>query len=227
MYLRDILFEAECPVCRIETEYPNVCEDCAARLDACVRRDAAFVLTSKTCGRLEGSAALRYDECCAALLFYLKQYDVKGVFTEAARYMAYAANALPLSDGAVFVSVPRSRANVRKYGFDHAALLARECARMMPFDAKYVPLVKRRAGRDTDQKTLDREHRIDNVSDRFAVSKTALSRLDGARCAVIVDDIVTTGSSLLECASVIRAALPKLPLYALTLAKASEDPDYT
>ena len=166
------------------------------------------------------AAVFRYEEPTRSFLFYLKRNDNAAAFRLAAQYMLSAAAHLPLTDGTVFVNVPRARGSIRRYGFDHASLLAAACARLSPFSSRYVPLLRRRPWHDAEQKTLDAEQRAVNTSDRFYVNLRTVNRMRGASAVVIVDDVVTTGSSVCECASVISKSIHDVPLFALSLVQA-------
>jgi ComF family protein len=98
------------------------------------------------------------------------------------------------------VPVPLYPRRLRERGFNPAALLARTIARERHcrFDAALLVRV-----RDTPSQTgLDRRARRANVRDAFRVRKGA----SAPRVIWLVDDVVTTGSTLVEAARVLRRA---------------------
>lgn len=98
------------------------------------------------------------------------------------------------------VPIPLHPRRLRVRGFNPAAILARSLARELraPFD----PVALRRV-RDTPSQTgLDRRERRHNVRGAFRTAERA--RLPGR--VWLVDDVVTTGSTLTEAARVLRRA---------------------
>ncbi len=87
--------------------------------------------------------------------------------------------------------IPRSRAALRRHGFDHAREVARRISRLTG-----IPLVrylKRSGGRE--QKQLSADARLENVRGSLSLDRRRAERLRGARV-VLFDDIATTGASL-------------------------------
>ena len=96
------------------------------------------------------------------------------------------------------VPIPLHRARLLHRGFNPAALLAREVARSV--GARFAPTALRRT-RDTPSQTgLDRSERRRNVSGAFASRQALPARI------WLVDDVVTTGSTLEEAARVLKRA---------------------
>ena len=103
--------------------------------------------------------------------------------------------------GIVLVPIPSAAGAVRRRGFDATASMARLAARRLR--ARY-PITARMAltqgRRVADQAGLGAAARRENLFGAFRLRKL----IPGA--AVLVDDLVTTGSSLTEAARVLRAA---------------------
>ena len=98
-----------------------------------------------------------------------------------------------------FCHVPRSRANVARYGFDQTQLLCRALAKRL--GASSYSLCFRRRGKDTEQKKLSAKERAINLAGAFAVCEVPADKL-----VILVDDVVTTGASASVAASLLRAA---------------------
>jgi predicted amidophosphoribosyltransferase len=105
------------------------------------------------------------------------------------------------TSGIVLVPIPSAAGVVRRRGFDATASMARLAARRLR--ARY-PMTARMAlkqgRRVADQAGLGAAARRENLFGAFRLRKT----IPGA--AVLVDDLVTTGSSLTEAARVLGAA---------------------
>lgn len=100
----------------------------------------------------------------------------------------------------VITAVPRRRAAVLEYGYDHAERLAREASKLT--GAEYVPILKSLSKKP--QKSLHRELRLRNV--KFAIKKRANIK---GRPLILIDDIITSGASMGAAADVVRQLRPK------------------
>ena len=116
--------------------------------------------------------------------------------------------------GDVLVPVPASPDRVRDRGYDQADLLARVAAR----DLRLPVLgAAERTRATTAQFDLDRTARGRNVTGAFAVVPAAREWIPGA-WVILVDDVVTTGSTLAGCASILMDA-GALGVSAVTVAR--------
>ena len=103
-----------------------------------------------------------------------------------------------VAERSMVIAIPLAPARERERGFNQSALLGRALASrwQIPFVSDSV--VRARA---TDTQTrLTPEERRNNVSGAFRASPNARERLRGAHV-VLVDDVVTTGATLSECAT--------------------------
>ena len=100
--------------------------------------------------------------------------------------------------GAVLTPVPMSRRKKRERGYNQSQLLAREVGRLLG-----IPCAEllEKAGENQVQHFLTAEERKRNVKGVYAMKKG----IDRAEF-ILLDDIVTTGSTLLECAGTLRQA---------------------
>ena len=109
------------------------------------------------------------------------------------------------SDQSVLVvPVPLHRAKLRQRGFNQSELIARSALKHLSPYRFELHVGNLRRVRATDSQTgLTRHQRRENVRGAFTV--TAPERMK-RRSVLIVDDVYTTGTTLNECARVIRAA---------------------
>jgi len=112
--------------------------------------------------------------------------------------IAAAARSAPGPAPELVVPVPLHARRLRARGFNPAALLARRVAAERR--ARCAPVALRRI-RDTPSQTgLDRSARRRNVAGAFELRESVPA------CVWLVDDVVTTGATLSECARVLRRA---------------------
>lgn len=102
-----------------------------------------------------------------------------------------------------FVPVPLSDERLAARGYDQAWELARRLARAVAVPAHARALVRRF---DTRQQTrLSRQDRMSNLQGAFMVSAAMRPRVQGLHLG-LVDDVMTTGATAHEAASVLLAA---------------------
>lgn len=102
------------------------------------------------------------------------------------------------------VPVPLHRKRFRKRGFNQAREIAKVFRRHSPEPKNLKVRSLLRRARHTDrQAQLDREERLRNLGGAFAPARVARSR---ATRFLLVDDVLTTGTTASECASVLRSA---------------------
>ncbi len=100
----------------------------------------------------------------------------------------------------VVVPVPLHPARQRERGFNQASLLAKLLSAQTSIPCR--PLLKR-VRYTTTQTALDRSERMENLHNAFRLRKNADVR--GLRV-LLIDDVLTTGSTLNECARVLKRA---------------------
>lgn len=219
-----------CPLCGGMSGGDTVCAFCDAALD-----EARLATTEFTVGSSERSlrcrAVFSYEyEAVVRLLFFLKHDPDRTVVRYAAMRLA---GALESSDGqgtTLLVPVPRSPKGMREHGFDQGALLAAQTVRFSEHplarhatNAKgrfaYAPLLAARSF-VKEQKHLTGSERAENRMNGFYIRPFSRPKKNVRRI-VIVDDMITTGSSVLACADILRTLYPNAALSALSLAAGS------
>ena len=141
---------------------------------------------------------LRYDGVARQTILSLKRQgrtDVAGALAAPIAGAVAAALRSTAHDAVELVAVPSSRAAFRRRGYDPVLLVLRR-AGLLP-SARVLVSVREHA----QQKMLDRDARQLNLAG------TMLARHPlGGRAFIVVDDVVTTGATLMEAARAIRSA---------------------
>jgi len=130
--------------------------------------------------------------------------------------LAGCADATPL-----LIPVPLHKSRRRSRGFNQSELIAHAVAKRLPqrLEVACGALVRQR---DTVSLVgLTREEHIANVRDAFRVADAAGVR---GRDVLLVDDVMTTGTTLSECAHVLKQAGAKR-VWAATVARAFDGAD--
>lgn len=113
----------------------------------------------------------------------------------------------------IIVPVPLHPTRQRERGFNQASLLAELLSSRISIPCK--PLLKR-IRYTTTQTALDRAERMENLHNAFRLRKNADVR---GLHVLLIDDVLTTGSTLSECARVLKRA-GAVSVYAATAARA-------
>jgi len=113
----------------------------------------------------------------------------------------------------LIVPVPLHPARQRERGFNQATLLAELLSADISLPSK--PVLER-IRYTTTQTALDRSERMENLHNAFRLRKNANVR--GLRV-LLIDDVLTTGSTLSECARVLKRA-GAISVHAATAARA-------
>jgi ComF family protein len=97
--------------------------------------------------------------------------------------------------------VPLHRQRLQERGFNQAGLMAGELGRRRSIPVRFGVLVRQRATQP--QTRLGRRERLENVQGAFTVAKRELVQ---DRSVLLIDDVFTTGTTLNECARVLKRA---------------------
>lgn len=138
---------------------------------------------------------------------YSHQADLFRIFVP---WMKQVLHLLGTGEKVLFVPVPLYKSRELERGYNQAELLAKWMAKDLGCSA--VRLVKRVKDTGSQARLADKKSREENMQRAFMVE----GAVPGCPI-VLVDDIVTTGSTLLACAEALRAAGAK-HVFALTLA---------
>ena len=174
------------------------CETCGLPLQATELRTCAACLARPP--RIARTrAAVAYDDLARSLAIRLKYGRKVAVAKTMARYMA------PLVGGrdgdCLLVPVPLHRMRLWNRGFNQSALVAKELSRQLDVPADAFAL--RRIRRTPPLKGMSPLQRRRAVAGAFKVDDKA--RIAG-KTVILVDDVLTTGSTAEACARALKRA---------------------
>jgi ComF family protein len=192
--------DAFCPACWacIEWQGGGGCERCGLPLEATEVETCARCLARPP--RLDRiRAAVAYDDLPRSLVLRLKYGRKVAIARTLARYMEQLAGDWP--EDALLVPVPLHRWRLWSRGFNQSALIARELGRR--WGLAVDPMALRRTRRIPPLKGLNHRQRRRTVAGAFEVRPGR--RLEG-RTIVLIDDVLTSGSTAEACARALRRA---------------------
>lgn len=230
------LLPARCVICGAgDVDAASLCVGCRADLVAnapsCPRCAEPLVQSEPLCGRclrhtppFAGSfAPLRYAWPVDGLVTRFKFHGDLAAGRSLARLFVEHAREECDSIPALLVPVPLHRQRLRQRGYDQALELARDIHAGLD-GVRLVPDLLERTRATDAQTRLDAAGRRRNVRAAFAVNARALRRLGDERPALaLLDDVMTTGATLAECARVLaRAGFTQVQAWAIARAPAHD-----
>lgn len=192
--LLDLFFPPRCAFCRTVGVH-GVCQNCEKTLPRTPEplcKDTSFGVCA---------APLLYEGVVRESLLRFKFHGVQGA---AEGYGALLAQCVAEELGGEFdlvTWVPVSRERERERGYDQAFLLARETAKH--WDTKPVRLLRKTRDNAAQSGLSSAAERQGNVLGVYKAENTEMLK---NACVLLIDDILTTGSTLGECVRVLKEA---------------------
>jgi ComF family protein len=193
--------------CGCGAEGALICGPCSLRLEPSVAqcyRCCKVSPAGKTCSSCRSRSKLAYVRVLTAyrglpkhLIWQLKFRHAMQAGREIGRLMAPLA--ADLAQDVIVVPVPTATSRVRRRGYDQAALIARELAKVS--ELRCIPLLSRRGqhkqvGAGGSQRRSQMERAFQVRRPQFAAGAHIL----------LVDDVITTGATLEAAARVLKEA---------------------
>lgn len=147
-------------------------------------------------------AATTYEGSGKSLVRALKFHGIRDAAQPLGELLATYAAALPISwEGMVAVPVPLGKRRLRERGFNQAELIARTFAENLHLEL--LPAALRRTRNTKPQSgTESAKERLANIAGCFLAD----SRLVQGQSLVLLDDVVTSGTTFMEAARALKAA---------------------
>jgi competence protein ComFC len=201
----EIIAPADCVACRVPGM--SLCAGCAQaklvrKVSSCVfcNRLTPGGKTCSTCARktaLRGAYILwRYEDYAKELVRRLKYANDRSVAKTLATYLV---EAFELSDYEVITAVASDGPSLRSRGYNQSELLAKALAKKTGIPCSPVLL----RVKHEKQVRLNRAQRLKAVEGNFVCFKPTV--VTGKKV-LIVDDVITTGATMNECAKVLKEA---------------------
>jgi ComF family protein len=205
----DALFPPRCGVCGTWGTF--ICQRCESQLEPAreprCSRCWRLLSPGSTCGAAHNEALLSvrsafvYGPIARELVHALKYRGLTALARPMAQLMA-GRMAEQLENVDLIVPVPLTAHRRRIRGHNQAEGLSSHLARI--FGLEHDPGVLRRRGRSVPQaRSASASERYRNVTGAFAVARDTSAR---HRRVALIDDVTTTGATLVSCAEALRSA---------------------
>lgn len=191
-----LLYPRKCPFCaKVIDEDKLLCRNCGRKLPFIIDRPPRrFGFVDECYSTLEYKDSVRDS---------VHRFKFRGAAAYAEIYGAFLTKCI--DENRIFCDiitwVPLSRARLRKRGYDQARLLAEYVAGHLGVEAQ--PLLKKARNNKAQSSLHDEKARKANVKDAYILHSDI--SLQGKRI-LIIDDVVTTGATISECAGVLKKA---------------------
>lgn len=210
----DLLYPQKCPFCRkiLGKKDGLICKECEKELPY-----------TKSGGILHGN----FFTACLSPLYYkesvrsaLLRYKFSGLTAYAkpfGRLMSDCAEEYIDAQVDIISWVPLSKKRLNRRGYDQAQLLAEEISHCLMIPCE--PLLKKKVHTRPQSRTGSAEKRKANISGAYEV---IAPEMVSGKTILLVDDIVTTGSTFSECARMLGMSGANR-VYCIAVAQKRED----
>ena len=205
---KDILDKCEIPLCekcreKWEREKLGRCPDCELEMILCNCGSRALDKAGvRSVVKLVNYSVGQKSVGKSALL-YMKRHKNSTVINYFATQLSYSVSRKIKGYGnAVITYVPRNEKSVSEYGFDQSMLMADRLAQKCGLEC--LDLFYRESKRSRAQKQLSYSERLENAKGLYLLDSKEAEKLKEVNCVVIVDDVITSGASLLGCVDALK-----------------------
>lgn len=151
-------------------------------------------------GKGPNYAVAKYNGVIRKLIHIFKYKSPWSLCNLFINWMSLTFNEL-IEDTDIILPVPIHKYKLMKRGYNQTAIIAKELAKKYNKKCFLDLLVK--VKNVQAQSTLNREERMTNIIGSFGVNKRKIHYLANRKI-LIIDDVITTGSTLLECIKVLN-----------------------
>lgn len=159
-------------------------------------------------------SVVRFDDVTASIVHALKYNDHTELAPALARLIVNVSGEV-ISAADYIIPVPLHPKRLRQRKFNQAQLLAKFISRSTGI--RIIPDLLIRTKDIPSQSGLNRKQRIANVCNAFRVEQRHAHLIRGSKI-IIVDDVITTGATLNECAKCLLLA-GSIKIYGLSFAR--------
>ncbi|MBP8975529.1 MAG: ComF family protein [Bacteroidetes bacterium] len=209
--ISDFVYPSLCLLCKAPVKsFQCICEPCWDSLPR-VSFDSALYLDTN---RKITSTSL-VDDVVSCFIFEsngsfqqiihaLKYQGVTSVGGELGSFIANSLKSKNIFPDCI-IPIPLHKQKYRERGYNQSEIIARGIAKILsiPVEKKVVKRIRY----TQSQTKLSAEERHKNMDGAFTLNPSQASQIENKSC-LLVDDVITTGSTMLACASALKVAHP-------------------
>ena len=210
-FVFDLIFPIECINCRQEGDW--LCQNCFKKLEFSRKQYCLNCKTTNNLGEFCHNCQKEYyldgviiagnydDKILNQLIKLLKYHFIKDIAVILGNYLIAFLQSnqyIKLNSKSIIIPVPLHQRRWRWRGFNQAEEIAKVVTQNSQFKINSKDLIRTKHKRA--QAKLNEKQRLKNVTDCFSWSGNDLTGAD----IVLIDDVVTTGATLNECAKILK-----------------------
>lgn len=209
-HILDLLYPKKCVFCGKITADTDLCCECESKLPY-TKGDSIY-------------QKFPFVKKCITPLYYkddvrksILRYKFTGCSSYCVRYGVILSDCIDnnIDSGSIdmITYVPISKKRMRKRGYNQSELIAKEAAKILEIPC--IDVLKKIKDNPAQSSTKDRKKRAENVAGVYMVIDDSIVK---DKYILLIDDVVTTGSTLSECARMLQKAGAK-EVYCAALAR--------
>lgn len=144
-------------------------------------------------------AVLKYQTPADKLISTMKYQSVKNI-TDFLAQLIYECSVVPKADLISYVPIHAQR--LRERGFNQSALIAQRLAELT--QQACWPLLQKKQISKRQASLSSKTERLTNLNNTFNINPTVPLKVYQKKTVLIVDDVLTTGATLNECARILK-----------------------
>lgn len=214
-----ILYPAYCVLCRIPLVLDEIdlCTPCTRTIEPlkkptclkCVQLLPPYGNNSSLCSACRskrphydrGFALVRYEDPIKTIFHQIKFQKKSWLLRIFSKLIKDLASSIEVTNYDMIVPIPLDSRRERERGFNQALIIAQMLERTRQKNRLQVSKTLRKKKKTLPQSQLKREERLVNLEGAFLIKQQGLVR---GKHILLVDDIFTTGSTVNECAKILK-----------------------
>jgi len=140
-----------------------------------------------------------YNQVSKKLITTLKYKGVVKIAKVIAKTIYRSGNIPPAN---YFIPIPITKRKEKQRGFNQAEEIAKELSKLTHIP--YLNLLKKTKETKSQASTFNKKKRKENIKNSFTVNKKLLKTVNTNSNFTIIDDVITTGSTIKECSKVLK-----------------------
>lgn len=229
-YLLNLLFPEKCLICEKQIDQNKICNECWGKCTFITKPYCSICShpfeyetdENSICGACVASKPLynraisifKYDDYSKKLIHkfkYKDQLHILDYFTNLILNMGKEV----LDQADIIIPIPIHKHKLLKRGYNQAALLAMQIAKKR--EISYYPQLLTKNTNTPPQAGLNKSQREKNIKNSFQLNSSLAKQIEGKRI-LLIDDVITTGSTISECCKILKKAKPG-KIFVLSLTK--------
>ncbi len=225
----DFIYPPGCYMCESSTLGYGLCPDCFSKLrfslhNTCKHCGVEINENIFVCGSCSHkrksfdslSHCFEYNDELFKLINSFKNYDNTNLSPYLAKFLLHKLKEKGLENMIdVIIPVPVHRKKLLHRKYSHTALLAKELSHSLKI--AFAPRVLIKIKSTADQISLDGKSRLNNLKRAFVMNKNMISLVEN-KSVLLLDDVITTGTTINECSTVLKSSGVK-EVHVLSLAR--------